>query len=83
MEGIYVIGVDGNQTGYQQVKDGTQGLCLGQSFDQMTIDTFDAITAFLNGEEDSYDWDTENRNKWTAPDIVTAETLDDFPWPEW
>ena len=83
MEGIYVIGVDGNQTGYQQVKDGTQGLCVGQNFDKMTTDTFDCITAFLNGEEDSIEWDTDQRNLWTDMDVVTAETIDDFPWPEW
>ena len=80
---MYVIGVDGNQTGYQQVKDGTQGLCVGQNFDKMTTDTFDAITAFLNGEEESFEWDTDQNNKWTAMDVVTAETIDDFPWPEW
>ena len=83
IEGVYVIGVDGNQTGYQQVKDGTQGLCVGQNFDKMTTDTLDAITAFINGEEDSFEWDTDQRNKWTAMDVVTAETIDDFPWPEW
>ena len=83
IEGVYVIGVDGNQTGYQQVKDGTQGLCVGQNFDKMTTDTFDCITAFLNGEEDSVEWDTDQRNLWTDMDVVTVETIDDFPWPEW
>lgn len=66
MEGVYVIGVDGNQTGYSQVKDGTQALCVGQNFDKMTTDTFDCITAFLNGEEDSVEWDTDQRNVWTG-----------------
>ena len=65
--------------------EGTKGLegQSGKDADKAVNAAFDAITAFLNGEEDSYEWDTENRNKWTAPDIVTADTIDDFPWPEW
>lgn len=73
---VYVIGVDGNTFGYEQVRDGTQALCIGQSFSQMTQDAFGLITKILKGEphEDVI---------WTALDVVTAETIKNFPWPEW
>ena len=77
MEDIYVIGVDGCSVGYDQVREGTQSLCIGQSFSQMTQDAFDAITKLLGGEE------LENDVIWTNLDIVTAETIDDYPYPEW
>ena len=77
MEDVYVIGVDGCSVGYDQVREGTQALCIGQSFAQMTQDAFDTITKLLNGEE------LENDVIWTNLDVVTAETIDDYPYPEW
>ena len=77
MEDVYVIGVDGCSVGYDQVREGTQALCIGQSFSQMTQDAFDTITKLLNGEE------LENDVIWTNLDVVTAETIDDYPYPEW
>ena len=77
MEGVYVIGVDGCMVGYEQVKEGTQALCIGQSFSQMTQDAFTVITKLMNGEE------LESDVVWTALDVVTADTIDNFPWPEW
>lgn len=77
MEDVYVIGVDGCSVGYDQVREGTQALCIGQSFSQMTQDAFDCITKLMNGEE------LESDVVWTALDVVTAETIDNFPYPEW
>ncbi len=76
MTGVYVIGVDGCSVGYDQVREGTQALCIGQSFSQMTRDAFDNITKILNGEE-------YEEVVWTALDIVTIDTIDNFPYPEW
>ena len=47
-----------------------------QSFSQMTRDAFDNITKILNGEE-------YEEVVWTALDIVTIDTIDNFPYPEW
>lgn len=77
MDGVYVIGVDGCMTGYDQVIEGTQALCIGQSFSQMTQDAFTCITKLLAGET------LEDDVVWTALDIVTAETVNNFPYPEW
>lgn len=77
MDDIYVIGVDGCMVGYDQVNEGTQALCIGQSFSQMTQDAFSCITKLMNGEK------LENQVVWTALDIVTADTIGNFPYPEW
>ena len=76
IQGVYVIGVDGCKVGYDQVREGTQALSIGQSFSQMTQDAFGCITKILNGEE-------APDVVWTALDVVTAETIDNFPYPEW
>lgn len=73
---VYVIGVDGNKQGYEQVRAGEQALCIGQSFSQMTQDAFTLITKMIKGEE-------HEDVVWTALDVVTPETIDNFPWPEW
>ena len=72
-----VIGIDGCSVGYDQVREGTQALCIGQSFSQMTQDAFTCITKLMNGET------LESDVVWTEPDIVNAETIDNFPYPEW
>lgn len=54
-----------------------QALSVGQSFTQMTKDAFDCITKILNGET------LENDVIWTNLDIVTAENVNDLPYPEW
>ncbi|MCC8163870.1 MAG: sugar ABC transporter substrate-binding protein [Lachnospiraceae bacterium] len=74
---IYSVGVDGCAIGFDQVKEGTQALCIGQSFSQMTIDAFDCITTLLAGEE------LESDVVWTEPQIITIDTVDDYPYPEW
>ena len=76
IQGVYVIGVDGCKVGYDQVREGTQALSIGQSFSQMTQDAFGNITKILNGEE-------AEDVIWTALDVVNAETIDNFPYPEW
>lgn len=76
MNDVYVIGVDGCSVGYDQVREGTQALCIGQSFSQMTQDAFDQITKIMNGEK-------HDEVVWTALDIVTKDTIDNFPYPEW
>ncbi|NLJ40243.1 MAG: sugar ABC transporter substrate-binding protein [Clostridiales bacterium] len=76
MDDVYVIGVDGCSVGYDQVIEGTQALSIGQSFSQMTQDAFDNITKIMKGE----DFDEV---VWTKLDIVTKDTVNDFPYPEW
>ncbi len=77
MNDVYVIGVDGSSVGFDQVKEGTQALCIGQNFTTMTHDALTCITTLLKGEA------LESDVVFTAPDVITAETIDNFPYPEW
>ena len=76
MYDVFVIGVDGNRTGYAQVRAGTQALSVGQSFTNMVIQSLENARTILEGG--------------TAPefnviplDMVTIETIDNFVEPEW
>ena len=78
MDDVYVIGVDGCGAGYDQVKDGTQALCIGQSYQNMTTSSFECIQKLMNGET------LPDEGVVFAPvDIVTADNVDSLPYPEW
>ena len=74
---LYLMGADGSSIGFDQVKEGTQALSIGQSFTQMTLDAFDNITTLLEGGT------LEKDVIWTEPQIITADTIDSYPYPEW
>lgn len=73
---VYVIGIDGCSAGYDQVKAGTQAVCIGQSFSNMVQRSFECIQAALNGQQ------FEELN-WIPLDIVTLDNIDELPYPEW
>lgn len=76
IEGVYVVAVDGCSTGYDQVIAGTQSVCIGQSFSNMVLQSFDCIKAVVEGT------DYEEIN-WIPLDTVTADNVNDLPYPEW
>jgi len=76
MRNVFVIGVDGNRTGYQQVRDGTQGLSVGQNFTNMARQTLANARGILDG------FSVPLMN-FIPLDMVTAETIDSFPPPQW
>ena len=76
MKNVFVIGVDGNKTGYAQVRAGTQALSVGQSFTNM------AKQSLANAR------DIKQGKSITAVniiplDMVTKDTINSFPDPEW
>jgi len=73
---IFIIGVDGNSTGYQQVKDGTQALSVGQSFTNMARQSLQNARTMLDGG-------TVPAVNIIPMDMVTIENVNDLPWPEW
>lgn len=77
MNDVYVIGVDGSSVGFDQVNEGTQALCIGQNFTTMTNDALTCIKTILEGGT------LESDVVYTAPDVITAETIGNFPYPEW
>jgi len=76
MKGIYVIGVDGNKTGYAQVRAGTEALSVGQSFTNMAKQS-------LQNARDMKQGKTVPKINWIPVDMVTKDSIDSFPAPEW
>lgn len=76
MEDVYIVAVDGCAAGYDQVKAGTQAVCIGQSFSNMVAKSLECAQAAVNGE--SYE-----EINWIPLDIVTADNVDSLPYPEW
>jgi len=79
LDEIFIIGYDGNSTGYQQVKDGDQALSVGQSFTNMADKSLELARKMLDGGTLS----ASEKMSWIPVDMVTLETIDSFPWPAW
>jgi len=76
LDELFIIGVDGNSTGYQQVVDGTQALSVGQSFTNMARQSLANARTMLDGG-------TVPAVNIIPMDMVTIENVHDLPWPEW
>jgi len=76
MYDVFVVGVDGNRTGYQQVTDGTQAVSIGVNFSNMAVMSMDLARRMINGE-------TVPAINFAAFDVITLKTIGNFPWPEW
>jgi len=74
---IFIIGVDGNSVGYQAVKDGIQALSVGQSFTNMAAKSLEFARQMLDGGA------KPQLMNWVPLDMVTIDTWNNFPWPEW
>ncbi|PIE35679.1 hypothetical protein CSA56_03235 [candidate division KSB3 bacterium] len=76
MEGVFLVGVDGNSSGFDQVRAGTQSVTIMQNFEAMAKKALELAKAKLNGEE------VEAVN-FMPLDIVSLDNIDDFTPPEW
>ncbi|MCL2864758.1 MAG: sugar ABC transporter substrate-binding protein [Lachnospiraceae bacterium] len=76
MTDVFVIGVDGNRTGYAQVRNGTQALSVGQSFTNMATESLRLARVLLEGG-------TVDSINYIPLDMVTIETIDNFVEPDW
>jgi ABC-type sugar transport system substrate-binding protein len=76
MRDVFVIGVDGNRTGYAQVRAGTQGLSVGQSFTNMAMQS-------LSNAKNALDGFNVPVINFIPLDMVTRDTIDSFPPPQW
>ena len=76
MTDVYVVAVDGCRAGYDQVKAGTQSVCIGQSFTNMAIKSLECAKAKLTGG-------TFEAINFIPLDVVTKDNIDTFPYPEW
>ena len=76
MEDMFIVAVDGNLAGYQQVQDGLQGATISQNFQNMTKKSLENAQAVLAGK-------TVEPINFIPLDIITIDNLTDFPTPEW
>ncbi|MCL2391442.1 MAG: sugar ABC transporter substrate-binding protein [Oscillospiraceae bacterium] len=76
MYDVFVIGVDGNRTGYAQVRAGTQALSVGQSFTNMADESLRLARIMLEGG-------TVEIDNWIPLDMVTIDTINSFVEPDW
>jgi len=73
---LFIIGVDGNSVGYQQVKDGVQALSVGQSFTNMARQSLQNARTMMDGG-------TVPAHNDIPMDMVTLDNIDSLPWPAW
>ena len=73
---VFVIGVDGNRTGYAQVRAGTQALSVGQSFTNMAEASLRNARTMLQGG-------SVEKINWIPLDMVTRDTINNFVEPDW
>jgi ribose transport system substrate-binding protein len=73
---IFIIGVDGNATGYRQVMEGTQALSVGQSFTNMAHQSLQNARILLDGGN-------VPEVNIIPMDMVTIENVHDLPFPDW
>lgn len=76
IEGTFVVAIDGCRGGFDQVKAGTQSVCISQNVVNISVKTLEVIRAAADGEA----YEAEN---FIPLDTVTAENVDTFPYPEW
>jgi len=73
---VFVIGVDGNYKGYQQVMDGTQSLSVGYSWTNMVAKTLENAKIMMEGGSVEYHNDI-------PMDMITLDDIDPYLWPGW
>jgi ABC-type sugar transport system substrate-binding protein len=76
MKDVFVVGVDGNSSGFDQVRAGTQSVTIMQNFEAMAKKTMALAQAKLKGE-------TIEPVNFMPLDIVTLDNIDNFTPPEW
>ena len=76
MTGKYMVAVDGNSVGFDQVRSGKQSVTIMQNFETMAELTLATTRDILDGK----DFTAVN---FVQLDIVDLSNIDDFTAPEW
>ena len=76
MDGKFIVGVDGNRAGFDQVRSGVQSVTIMQNFETMTKKSLDCARKLLSGDK------VESVN-FVSLDIVNLDNIDSFTAPEW
>ena len=76
MDGMFIVGVDGNRAGFDQVRKGTQSVTIMQNFEVMTKKSLANARAVIDGKK-------VDPINFVALDIVDQKNIDQFTPPEW
>jgi ribose transport system substrate-binding protein len=76
MDGMFIVGVDGNRAGFDQVRKGTQSVTIMQNFEVMSKKSMELARAVIDGKK------VEPIN-FVQLDIVDLKNIDQFTPPEW
>lgn len=76
MEEKYIVAVDGNRAGFDQVNSGKQGATIMQNFENMSRKSLELAKSMLDGNS------VEPVN-FIPLDIVTLDNINQFTPPEW
>ena len=76
LEGKFIIGVDGNRAGFEQVESGDQYASIAQNFETFAMLTMELTRDLLDGK-------TIEPVNFVPLDIVTLDNIDTFTPPEW
>jgi len=75
MDGMFIVGVDGNRAGFDQVRNGTQSVTIMQNFEVMSKKSMEAARAVIDGKK-------INPINFIPLDIVDKSNIDQFTAPE-
>ena len=76
LEGMFIVGVDGNKNGFAQVKAGEQSVSIAQNFTTMTKEALQLARDVIDGK-------TVEKINFIPLDVVTKDNIDTFQTPEW
>jgi len=76
MDDLFIVGVDGNRAGFDQVREGIQSVTIMQNFENMTKKSLELARAVIDGK-------TVEPVNFIPLDIVSLENIDTFTAPEW
>lgn len=76
MDGTFIVGVDGNRAGFDQVRQGVQSVTIMQNFENMSKKSLELARAVADGKK------VEPVN-FIPLDIVDKKNIDQFTPPEW
>ena len=76
MNGVFIVGVDGNRAGFDQVRKGTQSVTIMQNFEAMSKKSLELARAVVDGKK-------VDPINFIPLDIVDQKNIDQFTAPEW
>ncbi len=76
IEGTYIVAIDGSRSGFDQVKDGTQNVCISQNVINISLKAMEVIRDAADGGN----YEAEN---YVPLDVVTPDNVEELPYPEW